>query len=143
MNAGVGPVLFPVVEIGLGFLQALEAQPFHRRPLRVVHSRLDFAFAIGIAHPAGHGHGPVVRQDVAIERIQGGVVKRPGPALPEVGRRSKNPVRGEFIWPVLRWQQMAVDKSEGVVKDKNVLSGVCDTACSPEKVEDQDSGISR
>jgi hypothetical protein len=38
---------------------------------------------------------------------------------------------------------LAVDKSEGVVKDKNVLSGVCDTACSPEKVEDQDSGISR
>ncbi len=38
---------------------------------------------------------------------------------------------------------LAVDKSEGVVKDKNVLSGVCDTACSPEKVEDQDPGISR
>lgn len=38
---------------------------------------------------------------------------------------------------------LALDKSEGVVKDKNVLSGVCDTACSPEKVEDQDSGISR
>jgi hypothetical protein len=38
---------------------------------------------------------------------------------------------------------LAVDKSEGVVKDKNVLSGVCDTACSPEKVEDQAPGISR
>jgi len=38
---------------------------------------------------------------------------------------------------------LAVDKSEGVVKDKNFLSGVCDTTCSPEKVEDQAPGISR
>src|SRR5215813_7261758 len=38
---------------------------------------------------------------------------------------------------------LAVDKSEGCVKDKSVLSGVCDTACSPEKVEDQAPGISR
>jgi hypothetical protein len=38
---------------------------------------------------------------------------------------------------------MAVDKSEGCVKDKDVLRGVCDTACQPEQVEDQDPGISR
>src|SRR5215469_11413197 len=48
---------------------------------------------------------------------------------------------------VITWESgitsLAVDKSEGVVKDKNVLFGVCDTACSPEKVEDQDPGISR
>jgi hypothetical protein len=38
---------------------------------------------------------------------------------------------------------LAVDKSEGSVKDKDVLFGVCDTACGQRKVEDQDSGISR
>src|SRR5579864_1744642 len=30
---------------------------------------------------------------------------------------------------------LAVDKNEGLVKDKVVLRGVCDTAGSPEKVE--------
>ena len=30
----------------------------------------DFAFAIGILNAAGHGHRAVVRQHVAIERIQ-------------------------------------------------------------------------
>src|SRR5579883_2550271 len=40
VNAGVGPVLLPVVEIGLCFFQAFEAQSFQRRPLRVAHARL-------------------------------------------------------------------------------------------------------
>ncbi len=56
------------------FLQAFEAQPFQRRLLRVAHCRLDFAFAIGIAHATGHGHGAVVSQHIAIEGIQGGIV---------------------------------------------------------------------
>ena len=49
----------------------------------------------------------------------------------------------QFSLAGLKWPSLAFDKSEGVVKDKNVLSGVCDTACSPEKVEDRDLGISR
>ena len=38
---------------------------------------------------------------------------------------------------------MAADKGESFVKDRNVLPGVCDTACWPEEVEDHDPGISR
>jgi hypothetical protein len=38
---------------------------------------------------------------------------------------------------------LAVDKSGGYVKDKDVPVGVCDTACWSEKAEDKDSGISR
>jgi len=40
-------------------------------------------------------------------------------------------------------QWVPVDKGEGFVKGRDILSGVCDTACVPEKAEDQDSGISR
>jgi len=70
-------------------------------------------------------------------------------ALWRMRRRSTRPASpgtacvAGFAGPKSVVTPMAVDKSEGVVKDKNVLSGVCDTACSPEKVEDQDSGISR
>jgi hypothetical protein len=78
-------------------------------------------FAVAVAFPL-------------VERFSGLGLGLRGPANPGVaGFAASEPVI----------TSMAVDKSEGVVKDKNVLSGVGDTACSPEKVEDQDSGISR
>ncbi len=38
VDARVGPVLFPVIEVGLRFFQAFEAQSFQRRLLRMAHS---------------------------------------------------------------------------------------------------------
>jgi len=40
----------------------------------VAAGRLHFAFAIGIADATGQRDDPVVGEDVAIERVQGGVV---------------------------------------------------------------------
>jgi hypothetical protein len=37
VDAGVGPTLFPAVEIALGFFQTLEAQALQRRFLRVAY----------------------------------------------------------------------------------------------------------
>ena len=65
---------FPVIEVGLGFFQTLEAQAFQRCFLRVADAGFDFAFAIGILNAAGHGHRAVVREHIAIERIQSGIV---------------------------------------------------------------------
>jgi hypothetical protein len=58
----------------LSLFQTLEAQTFQRCFLRVTDAGFDFAFAVGILNAAGHGHRAVVRQHVAIERIQSGIV---------------------------------------------------------------------
>ena len=55
VDARVGPALFPVVQVGLGFLEALEAQSFQRRLLGVADAGLDFALSIRIARPGTAG----------------------------------------------------------------------------------------
>ena len=45
MNARVGPVRFPAIQIDLRIFQALEAQPFERRLLRMTDAGFDFTFA--------------------------------------------------------------------------------------------------
>ena len=62
--------LLPVVQVGLRFLQALEALPFQRRLLGVADAGLDLALSIGIADAARQRDGAVVRQHIAIQRIQ-------------------------------------------------------------------------
>ena len=42
MDARVGPLSFPVIEISLRLLQALKAQAFQRRVLGVSDAALDF-----------------------------------------------------------------------------------------------------
>ena len=74
VDARVGPALFPVIEVGLGFFQTLEAQAFQRCLLRMTDAGFDLAFAVGILNAAGHGHRAVVRQHVAIKRIERGIV---------------------------------------------------------------------
>jgi len=74
VNARVGPALLPAIEMRLRRFDAFEALPFQRRLLRVGNARFDLPFAIRIAHPAGHGDGAVMRQHVAIKRIERGVV---------------------------------------------------------------------
>src|SRR5262249_17858380 len=75
MNAGVGTTFLPTIQISLSFFQALEAQTSQGRPLCVPYTRLYFAFAIGIAYTARHGHHTVVAQQIAVERIESGIVQ--------------------------------------------------------------------
>src|ERR1700722_18781800 len=74
MDAGVGPMLFPVIEILLRRLETLEAKPLQRRPFRVSYTALDFSFPIRMADPAREGHGTVMPEHVAVKRIECGVV---------------------------------------------------------------------
>ena len=75
VDARVGPAFFPAVEVGLGFLQALEAQAFQGCSLRMADAGFDFAFPIRILNAARHGHRAVVREHITIEGIQSGIVK--------------------------------------------------------------------
>src|SRR6476661_8726495 len=74
MNARIGPVIFPAIEIGLRGLDRLEALALQRRLLRGPHSALDFAFSIRIADAAWQRDDTVMAQQVAIERIECRVV---------------------------------------------------------------------
>ena len=69
VDARVRPAFFPAIQIGLRLLQALEAQSLERL-LSVGHACLDLAFAIGVGHAARQGQRAVVRQHVAVERVQ-------------------------------------------------------------------------
>src|SRR5580700_3091231 len=73
MNAGIGTACLPTIEIGLGFLQALKAFSLERS-LGVADTRFNFSFSIWILDPTRQSDGAIVRQDVAIERIQSGIV---------------------------------------------------------------------
>ena len=74
VDARVGPARFPVVQIGLGLFQALEAQSFQRRFLGVADAGFDLPFAIRISDAAGQGDHAVVGEHIAIERIERGIV---------------------------------------------------------------------
>ena len=74
MDARIGPAPFPAVQIRLGVVEPLEAETAQRRLLRVADGGFDLALAVGVADAARQGHGPVVGQYVAVERIERGVV---------------------------------------------------------------------
>jgi hypothetical protein len=74
MDARIGPVLFPVVQIRLRLFQALESLALQRCILRMADARLDLTFSIRVAHFARQRRHPVVRQHVAIQGIQTGIV---------------------------------------------------------------------
>ena len=69
MDALIGPTFFPVIEISLSIFQALEAFSLECS-LGMSDAGLDFAFAIGIFDSARQGDGAVVRQHIAIKRVQ-------------------------------------------------------------------------
>ena len=73
MDAGVGPAGVPAIEIGLSRVELLEAQPLERS-LGMADGRLHLAFAVGITDATGQRDDAVVRQHVAVERIERGVV---------------------------------------------------------------------
>lgn len=74
VNPRVSPALLPAVQIGLRFFEAFEAKPFQWRLLRVPNARFDFALSIRILNAARHGDGAIVRENVAVQRIQGWIV---------------------------------------------------------------------
>ena len=74
MDARVRPSKLPLIEIGLSFIQTFEALSFQWCLLRVAYTRLHFPFTIGISDSARHRHHAVVRQHIAVERIQCGIV---------------------------------------------------------------------
>jgi hypothetical protein len=73
VDARVGPTGVPAVEVGLRLVEQLETQALER-PLRVGDRRLDFPLPIRIRHATGQRDGAVVREHVAIERVQRGIV---------------------------------------------------------------------
>src|SRR3989454_163583 len=73
VDAGVGPASIPAIEVRLGGVEILEPQPLERS-LSMADGRLHLAFAVGIADATGQRDDAVVRQHVAVERIEGGVV---------------------------------------------------------------------
>ena len=64
----------PVIEIGLSFLQALEALTLERGFLRMSDAGFDFTFSIRISDPARHSHHAVVGEHIPKERIERGLV---------------------------------------------------------------------
>ena len=74
MDACIGPAFFPAVEIPLRFFQALEAHPFEWGSLRVADARFHFPFAIGILGPARQRYHAVVREHIAEQRVDRGIV---------------------------------------------------------------------
>ena len=74
VDARVRPARFPAIQIRLRLVETLEAQSFERRLLRMADAGFDLPFAIGIADTAREGDHPVVREHIAIERIQRRVV---------------------------------------------------------------------
>src|SRR5208337_1673349 len=73
MNAGIGTACLPTIQIGLGLLQALKAFPLERS-LGVADTRFNFSFSIWILDPTRQSDGAIVRQNVAIEGIQNGII---------------------------------------------------------------------
>ena len=73
VDARVGPARVPAIEVRPSCLERLEAQALERG-LRVADGRFHLALAIGIADARGQCDDTVVGEDVAVERVQGGVV---------------------------------------------------------------------
>ena len=52
VDTGIGPGCFPLIQVGLRFLQAFEALSLERCFLGVADSRFHFSFSIGMIHAA-------------------------------------------------------------------------------------------
>ena len=74
VEARVGPALLPAIEVRLRRVECLEAQAFERRLLRMADARFDFPFAIGMTDATRQCDHPVVREQVAIERVERGII---------------------------------------------------------------------
>jgi len=74
VDARVGPALFPTIQIGLCFSQALETHSLERGFLRMPDARFDFSFSIGVLDPARQCGYAIVREHILKQRVDGGIV---------------------------------------------------------------------
>ena len=74
MDARVGPVGFPIVQVGLRLLRAFETHALQRCLLRMAHAALHLPLAIRVPHPAGHRDHAVVLQHVGVHGVDRGIV---------------------------------------------------------------------
>src|SRR2546427_8513442 len=74
VDTGIGPARLPAVEIRLRLFETLEAQPLERRALGVADRRLDFPLPIRGADTTGQRDDAVVREHIAVERVEGRIV---------------------------------------------------------------------
>jgi hypothetical protein len=74
MDSRIGPAFFPAIQIGLGFLQTLEAKPLQWRFLGMADTGFHLAFSIRILNAARHGDGAVMCQHVAVQRVERWIV---------------------------------------------------------------------
>lgn len=65
VDALIGPVFFPAIQIRLCFFKTLELLALQRRLLRVGYARFHFSFSIRIAHFTGKRRYAVVGQNIA------------------------------------------------------------------------------
>jgi hypothetical protein len=70
----IGPARLPPIQVCLRRLETLEAESSQRCLLCVPDARFDFAFSIGITDATGQRDDAVVREHVAIERIERRIV---------------------------------------------------------------------
>ena len=53
VNSGIGPALFPAVQVSLRVVQTLEAEAFQRRFLGMGNARFDLTFSVRVSHTTG------------------------------------------------------------------------------------------
>src|SRR5687768_17210778 len=70
VNAGVGPVSLPAIEISLRYFQTLKALTFKWCLLRMAHPSFNFAFAIRIFNATRKGDCAVMGQHITIEWVE-------------------------------------------------------------------------
>ena len=100
VDGRVGPAGIPAIEVGLGVLEALEAQALERRALGVADPRLDFSLPTGISDTTRERVelGPAARARVegeeadALAAVAEGEEEEPRAAvLPGAGKRTIGP----------------------------------------------------
>src|SRR5215469_14663233 len=74
VDAGIGPVCFPLIEISLRLLQTFKALALERRFLGMANSRFHLALSIWIMNSTRQRNYAVVSQDIAEQRIQSGII---------------------------------------------------------------------
>src|ERR1035438_3779758 len=63
-----------MIQVGLGFFQALEAEALQRCFLRMADTALHLPLSVRVRHAAWEGDGAVMPQHIPVERIERGIV---------------------------------------------------------------------
>src|SRR5258708_34017086 len=69
VDARVGPASFPMIEVGLCFLQTLKPLSLERRFLSMADAGFALTFSIWVSHSTGHGPHAIVGHPITIELI--------------------------------------------------------------------------